>query len=315
MTSLIFSINSVMPLFLLVLLGYVLKRIGIFTDEWLKMANNFSFKITLSVMLFYEIFNGGTSSKASTKLILFSVIIVFVITILSYIFVPFLVKDRFRTGVVIQGIFRSNYLLFGMPLVINMFGNDGKIISATMVAIIIPIYNIFAVITLTIFNKNSNGKISILKLLKAFISNPLLVGCIFGYGLKAITPTLPIFMMKTLGEISNIAVPLALIILGGQFKVTSLLKNIKTVSVVVFIKLLAIPFVVLIVAINLGFRGVELGVIIAIFSSPGAVSSSIMAYSMDCDGDLAGQIVVLGTIVSLVSMFFTIFALKAFSLI
>lgn len=310
MNSLVFSMNAVLPLFLLVILGYILKQIGTFTDEWLTIANKFSFKVTFSVMLFYEIYTTDIKTKINPNLILFSVLAILIITVLSHIFVPIIVKDRFRTGVVIQGIFRSNFLLFGMPLVINMFGEEGRPIAATLVSIVIPIYNLFAVITLAVYSKNQNGKLSIKMLFKEVATNPLIIGCIAGYLLRMITPTMPQLMLTTLGDIAKIGTPLALIILGGQFKLKGFFKNIKIVCSIVTIKLIICPIIVIIPAILFGFRGIELSVILTIFASPGAISSSIMAYNMGSDGELAGQMVVLGTLVSVITMFLAIFFLK-----
>lgn len=315
MDSLIFSINAVMPLFLLVILGYVLKQIGMFTDEWLTVANKFSFKVTLSVLLFYNIYTTELSTHISPKIIIFVLSGILLITLLCYIIVPIIIKDRFRTGVVIQGIYRSNFLLFGMPLVINMFGDEAKPVTATLVAIVIPIYNLIAIITLTIFNKNQTGELNVPKMLLKISSNPLIVGSAFGYLFRGIHITMPAFMLNSLGEVAKIAVPLALIIVGGQFKMTGFIKNIKLVSAVVFTKLVISSGIMVALAIVFGFRGIELGVILTVFGSPCAVSSSVMAYSMDCDGELAGNIVVLGTLVSVITIFFSIFLLKSLTFI
>ena len=315
MSSLIFSLNAVLPLFILVSTGYVLKRIGMFSDEWLKTANKFSFRVTFFILLFYDIYTADTSAKVNPKFIAFAVGGVLAVAVLCYLTVPFIVKDRFRTGVVIQGIYRTNFLLFGMPLVLNMFGKSGRPIVAILVAIIIPIYNIIAVITLSLFNKNSSGKIDIKKLFKSIATNPLILGCLFGFTFRYLKIPMPTFMLNSLEQIANIAVPLALIILGGQFKFMGFIKNIKTIFTVISIKQILVPTIMLMIAILVGFRGLELGILIALFASPGAVSSSIMAYNMDCDGDLAGQLVVFGTLISVFTIFIAIFILKSLSLL
>ena len=181
MNSFLFSINAVMPLFSLVILGYILKQIGLFTDEWLTMANKFSFNVTLSVMMFYNIYNTSAEINITPKLLFFILGGIFGITVLSYIIVPFLVTDRFKTGVVIQGIYRSNFLLFGMPLVVNMFGDVAKPIAATLIAIVIPIYNVIAIITLTVYNKNQTGRLNPIDLLHKIITNPLIISSSLGY--------------------------------------------------------------------------------------------------------------------------------------
>lgn len=316
MNSFIFAINAVLPLFLLVILGYVIKRIGLVTDEWLTIANRFSFKVTFSVLIFYNIYTSDTKvNDIDIKIILFAVVSVLAIVAICFIIVPFLVKDHFKTGVVIQGIFRSNYLLFGIPLVFNMFGESAKAITSILMAVIIPLFNVLAVITLSIYNKNNNKKINFNKLVISLITNPLIIGCIVGFAFKLFINTLPKGILDTASSISDLAVPFALIILGGQFKFSGFLKNLSLVIKTVAVKLILVPVVLLSLAVLLGFRDVELACLISLFCSPTAVSSSIMAYSMDCDGDLAGQIVVFGTLFSIVTIFLAIFILKSLSFI
>lgn len=315
MDSLIFTINAVMPLFILVLLGFILRRIGIFSGKWLETANKFSFRITLFALMFYNIYSDNGEMEINARLIAFAFLSLFVILALSYIIVPFIVKDRFRTGVVIQGIFRSNLLLFGMPLVINMFGDSVRPMISLLVALVIPAYNLIAVITLTFFNKNTTNKIDFIKIAKGIITNPLILGSITGFVFKGFSIPLPSFILSPVSDLANMAVPLALIIVGGQFRINDFKLNIKTVLSVTFIKMILIPFLVLIIAIALGFNGIELAILVAMFCSPCAVSSSIMAYNMNCDGDLAGHIVVIGTLFSVFSMFITIYILRVMALI
>ncbi len=309
MDNLFFSLNAVLPLFLLVLAGYILKRIGMFSDEWLKTANKFSFRITFSVLLFYDIYSSEKISSGYGRLIAFCVLGILIITALCYIIVPRMVKERPRAGVVIQGIFRSNFLLLGMPVAINMFGDEAKAPAAVSVAVVIPLFNVLATLTLTIFSEKSS-RISVKSILKELAMNPLIIGCAAGFLFKVLALRLPIFLDRTFSDISDIAVPLALIILGGQFKVGGFLKNFKLVLATVLTKLAVIPIILITIAVMLGFRGVELAILITVFASPCAVSSSIMAYSMGCDGELAGEIVVLGTLLSVATLFSFIFILR-----
>ncbi len=265
--------------------------------------------------MFYNIYSDNGEMEINARLIAFAFLSLFVILALSYIIVPFIVKDRFRTGVVIQGIFRSNLLLFGMPLVINMFGDSVRPMISLLVALVIPAYNLIAVITLTFFNKNTTNKIDFIKIAKGIITNPLILGSITGFVFKGFSIPLPSFILSPVSDLANMAVPLALIIVGGQFRINDFTLNIKTVLSVTFIKMVLIPFLVLIIAIALGFNGIELAILVAMFCSPCAVSSSIMAYNMNCDGDLAGHIVVIGTLFSVFSMFITIYILRVMALI
>ncbi len=316
MENLSFSLNVVLPLFVLMVLGFVLRRVGFFSDGFLQVGNKFGFKVTLPVLLFQNIRTSQMGDVFNGGLIAFTVIAILLTAVAACAGTMLVVKDNRRRGAVVQGIFRSNFVLFGVPLALNMFGESALGVTSMLVAVVIPLFNVLAVILLTVFAPQGDKKqIRLLPILKGIITNPLIIGVAAGLLFSGLRIPLPQFLNSAVEDVAAIATPLALIVLGGQFELKSLRSNAKALSAVTACRLLVVPGVILAAAALLGYRGPELGALLVIFASPTAVSSYIMAENMGSDGELAGQIVVSTTLFSVLTMFVIIYLLKALALI
>lgn len=307
MENLLFSINVVSPMFLIMCLGVFLRKINIFDETFLKKANNFTFKILLPILLFYNIYNSNLSVSFNGKLVFFAVVTVLSIIALLFIIVPKFEKNNKNRGVLIQGLYRSNFVLFGIPICTNIFGEASTGLTSMLIAIIIPLYNFFAVIILDVYSKD---KIEIKNTIISILKNPLIIASFIGIILSLLKIKLPTAIENTMFDLAKIATPLALILLGGEFQIGNVYKNIKYIIVVCLGKLVVIPTIVLTIAIMLGFKGVELGALLAMLASPVAVSSFIMAEQYNANSELAGQIVFLSTTFSAITIFIFTYIFK-----
>jgi predicted permease len=307
MENLIFSINVVLPMFLIMCLGVFLRKINIFDERFLKTANSFTFKVLLPALLFYNIYSSNLSDSFNGKLVVFAVATVLITISLLFIIVPIFEKDNRNRGVMIQGLYRGNFVLFGIPLCTNIFGDVSTGITSMLIAVVVPLYNFFAVIVLDVYSKD---ELDIKNTLISIMKNPLIIGSIAGILLSLLKIKLPISLEKTIYDISKIATPLALILLGGEFKIGNVYKNIKNITIVCLGKLVIIPTIVFSIAIAIGFRGVEIGALLAMIASPVAVSSFIMAQHYNSNDELAGQIVFVSTTLSSISIFVFIYIFK-----
>lgn len=301
----------VAPIFLLMVLGAFLKKIKIFDEEFLIKANSFAFKALFPVLLFNNIYKSKLSSEVNIKLIVFAVVVVFAIIGITLLTVPRLEKDNRNRGVIIQGLYRSNFVLFGVSLSQNLFGSEGLGAVTTLVAIIIPIYNFMAVIILDMY---SNDKSDIKENFINIITNPLIVGSVIGILVSVLQIKLPIFVEKTINDVSNMATPLALMALGGEIKVQNIHNNLKYIAVVTTGRLIVIPAAVILAALSFGFRGPELGALFSMVAPSVAVSSYTMAQQYDCNYELAGQLVFVSTMFSPFTIFMFIFVMKTVGL-
>ena len=180
MDNLIFSINVVAPLFLIMLFGYTAKQLKVITEEFAFEANKFVFRLLIPVMLFHQIKSTfDTDDHPNTSIIIVTLIISAIILLILILAVPLFMKGKGRQGSMIQGIFRSNYVVYGIPLAVGMFGNEAAQTIAVLMGFVIPFFNISAIFILTFFS-DSNKSINLVKIIKDILTNPLVFGCIMG---------------------------------------------------------------------------------------------------------------------------------------
>lgn len=312
MENLILSFNIILPLFLCIALGYFLRRIKLLSDETVQALNKLTFKVFLPVYLFNNVYSTNLSQAWNGKLVLFSVLGVVGLFLLLLLVIPLLEKDPKKRGVMIQGIFRSNFALFGLPLAISLCGEEKSGPTALLVALIVPVYNVLAVLALEIYR---GGKPNILKILKGIVTNPLIIASLIGVILNILPFSLPESIVKACSDIGKVATPLSLVALGGSFVISEVRKNLRPLLIVLLGKLIISPLLLVAIAVLLGFRDETLVPVMIMFGAPIAVSSYPMAQQMDGDGELAGQLVVLSSALCILTIFLWIFALKQLGLI
>ena len=312
MQNLILSLNVVAPLCLVMTLGYLLKYIKILDNNSVKVMNNTTFKVFLPILLFYNIYTTDLSSVFNLKLMVFAAISIIVLFAVLILFVPIIEKDNRKIGVMIQGIFRSNFVLFGIPVATSLVG-EGKVgTTALLIGIVVPLFNLLCVICLETFR---GGNIDVGKIIKGIITNPLIIGAFLGLLLLILNINLPTFIVSTIKDISKMATPLSLMLLGASFSFSDTKKYLKETIIVVLGKLIIVPLIFIPISYYFGFRDVSLLSLMIMFASPTAVSSFQMAIQMDGDSDLASQIVVFTSAFSIITVFAWIFILKQLSLI
>ena len=314
MDNLILSFNVVSPLFIVMSLGYYLKHIKLLDSKTLNSMNTVCFKVFLPLLLFYNVYKSDIKSSFNINLILFSVISVIILFLFLLLVIPKIEKDNSKCGVMIQGIFRSNFVIFGMPVATELFGDDKIGITALLIAIIVPLFNLLSVIALEIF-RGEGENINYKKIIKGVITNPLIIASDIGLIFVLFGIKLPTFLEKSVNDISKIATPLSLILLGGSFSFGNVQSYLKKTIFIVTNKLIFVPLIFIPIAISFGFREIELLSILLVFAAPTAVSSFQMAKQMGGDSVLAEQAIVFSCLFCIPTVFLWILALKQFSLI
>lgn len=316
MQNFIFSLNVVLPLIIMMSLGWLLKYFEVCDENFFKTANKLIFKLFLPLMLFNNIYSSDIQSSFNLRLIIFTVASILITVILMTLIVPRIEKQNANRGVLIQALFRSNYILFGVPVCMNLFGQANMGITSMLAVFVVPLYNFLSVVVLSIYaNKENNETMEMKKTIMDIVKNPLIISCVIGIAMATIGLKLPNVFEKTISDISKIATPFALIILGGDFGFKDALKNIKYIVWVSAFKLIVIPGIIILFAILMGFRQFELGVLLSIFASPIAIASYVMAQNVKSNDELAGQLVATTTILSSFTIFCFIILLKSYNLI
>ena len=311
MDSLLLSVEAVTPIFLLMLLGYGLKQFKMATKDQFNAINRLIFKIFLPILLFYNIYKTDIGSIFDGKLVIFTVVTVLIVFGIGYGLVFLFTKENAKRGVMLQGFFRSNFAILGIPLVNYVCGDNAGGLSALMVAVIVPLFNVLAVITLERFR---DGKIQIGKLLKGIVTNPLVISCAVGAIFLLLDIQLPSLVETTVSDAASIASPLAIVVLGASFNFSTIKTSIKELAITVCTRLLIVPALAIAAAVWLGFRGEALVCLMVAFGAPTAVSSFSMAQQMGGDEELAAQIVVFTSALCLFTLFGWIFLLSSLQL-
>jgi predicted permease len=294
------------------LLGYFLKYIKMVDDKSLKIMNNLVFRVFLPLMLFKNVYNTDLKSVFDLKLTVFTLTGLLALYIALFIIIPLTEKENKKRGVLIQAIFRSNFIIFGIPITESILGKNQAGVTSLLIAFVIPMYNLLSVVALETFR---GGKLDLKKTLKGIATNPLIIASLLGLFFLITGFKLPMVLEDTVSDISGIATPLALVVLGGSFTFTAVKGNLKQIIMGVAGRLLIVPLIFIPLSILMGFRGTELVTLMVLFAAPTAVSSFTMAQQMGADSDLACQLVVFDSTLSLITIFLWVFSLMQFGFI
>lgn len=299
-SNFVVALSAVVPMFCLMAIGAFVRLSRLLTETELNHMNRMVFRVFFFFMLFHSIYTADLASTFRPKLMIFGACSVLIIFSLLMIFIPRIEKDNRRRGVMVQAIFRSNFVIMGVPIVANIFGDENIAVTTMMIALIIPMYNILAVFALETFR---GGKISPLPILTGILKNPMILGAVSAATLLELGVQVPAPILKPIGQISAATTPVALIILGASFKLGSVQAHVSQLVKCVLGRLILVPAVILSAAIVLGFRGIDFVTLIAIFAAPTAIVSFAMAQQMNGDADLAGNCVVFSSALSCVTIF------------
>lgn len=306
------AINAVTPFLVYITFGYGVKAFKLADEAFLRRLNSLVFQAFFPIMMFYNLYNNEETHLQIGRLALVGLLGEAFLILFLMLAVPRLVRDNAQRGVLIQGIYRSNFVLFALPLTESIFGQSGVALASVMVAIVVPFYNVTAVIILEYFR---GGSLDLWELVKKVLTNPMILGAIAGGLFLLLGIRLPDCVEKPVSQFSAMTTPLALFILGGTLQFSSLKKNLHLIAPAVFMKLVAIPAVMVAVSVAAGMEPVERFVLLTMFATPTATASFPMAQNMGGDGKLAGELVVCSTAVSVLTIFLWVFGLKYTGLI
>lgn len=313
MSNLIYSINATLPIFLLIILGKVLKTTKIINDEFTKTADRYVFRIALPALLFSDLTENNVGSAFDGKYVLFCFsVTIFSIAVLWGLTEKFM-KNEEQQGAFIQGSYRSSAAILGLAFINNMYDSVGM--APLMIIGCVPLYNIFAVIILTLKGDNGGKKPNMKETFINVMKNPILLSILIALPFALLNLHFPSFVNKAIGSVANTATPLALISIGASFEGKKALKKMKPTLLASFIKLILLVGLFLPLAVFFGYRNQELMALLVMLGSPTTVSSYIMAKNTGNDGILTSSIIVLTTLLSSLTLTLWIFVLKSFGVL
>lgn len=314
MTTVLFSVNAVVPVFIIILLGLFLRHRRIIDAQFVSVSQKVVFMIALPALIFESIASTDPGEVLDGPLLAFAIGGTLAVFSLTWFAGRRFILQRQSLGAFIQGVYRSNFAIIGLPIIGSMFGAAGAAKGAIVLSLAMPLFNVLAVVILSVTGPRS-GDVDFKAIIRNILKNPLIIATAAGIACALLRVKLPVVAERSIGYLTDISVPLALVGIGGSFSAGSFREKLSLSLAATFLKILFFPAVLVGLAAWAGFRGSSLGVLFVFFASPTAVSSYIMAKAMDSDADLAGQIVMLTTAGSVFTIFVGVFVLKGLGMI
>lgn len=327
MDTFLFAVRAVAPIVLPVLLGWGLRRVGLFTEEFCRVGNKVTFRVLLPVLLFHNVYGIGALADVDLGFVLFTVAGTVILSLVALLPTALLFKQNTQRSVLVQAVFRSNFAIIGIPLATSLGGAEGAAAASILSAFTIFTYNILAVILLAAYapeEENVSLGRRLPKILLGIVKNPLIIGIFCGVltlAGRALFVRAGIgFRLTEIASLSSVvrslasaATPFALLMLGGNFTFSAVRSLRRQIVYGVVLRCAVVPAVMLPIAYRLmpDLGAGTWGALIAAFGTPAAVSSAVMAREMGADGELAGQLVVWTSIFSAVTVFVSVALFRA----
>lgn len=321
LSNFIFALNATIPVFLIIVLGWVLKQVGMFNDNFVTVINKYVFRVALPVMLFKDIATTPIHEVYDPKFVLYCIVVTSIMFLGVWFLAERFMKDKREVGAFSQAAARGSAAILGIAFVENLYGSTGM--TPMMIISAVPFYNIYSVIILSVCGEkypqdgaaagrgHINRKELIRHTLAGIITNPIILGIFAGFPFSIISAQFPDMVTSTLTSIGNTATPMALLAVGAGFEGRRAIRKIRPTMIATAIKLIILPAIFLPFAIMMGFRESALVAILIMLGSPTTVSCYIMAKNMGNDDVLTSSIIVTATLFSSITLTLWLFVLRS----
>ena len=307
----IICFSAVLPSIIYLIIGIILRLCGVVDDRDVRRFTHIVFVALYPFIMFDNLYGKNIGENLDIRLGLYALGFTFAQLVASWFFVCRLEKDNYDRGAMIQALYRSNFVLLGFPIAINLFGKGNITPVAIIMMLVVPFYNASAVV---VFESFRGGKVDIRDMVKRILTNPIIDGGIAAAVVMLLGITLPETIENTITTLSDCTSPIALILLGAGLNLKDFDSDRKKVAICTFGKLVFFPIFGIGGAVLMGFTGVSLIAVTLMASAPVALASYAMASSMGGNGRLAGEIVVSSTLLSCATIPVWLFILKTMGL-
>lgn len=312
MSSIILGLEVIFPIVIFIGLGYLFQRLHWATETTFRQMNRITFRVLIPTMLFYNVFASDLSNSFDGNLLIFSVVFILLVFGIGWALARKLFPDPETSSVVAQGLYRSSFVLFGMQITTSIYGYGQTGMAAILIAVIIPIFNILAVILFE--NAKANGNMGE-ETLKGIVTNPLIIALALGVVCNLVHLPIPDVGMKVIRTCAEMATPIALICLGGTFAFSNIKKYPKELLITISGRLVIVPLIGVSIAIALGVSGPNLITVMVMLASPQAPTGYTMAEEYGANAELSGLVVVLTSVLSIFTMFVWVASISAMGLV
>ena len=303
----IICVNAVIPSAIYLAIGIILKVTHVMSDEDVKKFTHVVFVTLYPFIMFDNLYGKDIAGNMDMRLGLYAVGFTCFQLIASWLFVCGVEKSNYERGAMIQALYRSNYVLMGFPIAVNLFGKGNITAVAIIMMLVVPFYNITAVI---VFETFRGGKVNFGQMFKRILTNPIIDGGIAAFIVMMLGIDLPSPIINTVGTLSDATAPIAMILLGAALNLNGFSSDRRRIAICTIGKLVVFPAIGIAGAVYLGIRDVQLIAVTLMVAAPVALASYAMASSMGGNGKLAGELVVVTTMTSCFTIPIFLFILK-----
>lgn len=313
MQNLLFSLNTVAPVFVIIFVGYFLKRFGRINENFVSVSSRIVFNVALPCLIFIKLATTNFRLAFNPGIIALAYLGTFFLFSVSWGLAVLLSNDGRDQGAFIQSSVRSNYAIVGFAIIAAMFGDDALSKASILLAFIMPVYNILAVVALTV-PLNKEKQVSVLKTIVEIIKNPLIIAAIIALPFSFYEIQLSSFFVNSMNYLASLSLPLALLGIGASLNFESIKKDSRLAVIATTIKIIVTPLLLVYIAVKMGITGQDLGILFVLFACPSAIATFVMAEAMGANSELTGNIIVMSTLGSVATISIGIFILKSLGL-
>lgn len=307
-------LNIVLPVFLVICLGFGLQRTAIVDDEFLYKLNQLVYWVALPLLLFYKIGTADFSQSFNIRLLIGVVVAIVLLCVFSYGFAVLRGYGPQVKGTFSQGAFRGNVAYVGLPIVFNAFGEQGLATAGILLGFLVPLMSFLSIFVLVLPHRENEGKKGATFWLHQVLLNPLILASLLGVVWSYLQLPVPLFIDRSLNIATSMAMPLALIAIGASFSFKKFQGDMSTAMLAIILKLIALPVVAALLLVLMGVQAQELAIGVIFAATPTASSAYIMAKQMRGDAPLAGSIIMVSTLLSIVSYSVALYILETLQL-
>lgn len=307
-------LTIVIPVFLVIALGYALRRVGLIDNAFLFQINRLVYFIALPLLLFYEIGRADFFANFNASLVLGSSLVIALGFALSYGYAALRRYPPEARGTFSQGAFRGNLAYIGLAIVFNAYGSEGLTRAGILMGFLVPVLNFFAILALLLPHRKDQTDQGVKFWMRQLLLNPLILASFAGILWSFLHLPMPVILDRTLRIATGMSLPLALIAIGGSFSLDKLRGDLIKAFFATGIKIVWLPILAALILVGLGVEGQELAIGVLFAGTPAATATYIMAHQMKGDAELAGAIVMLSTLLSALTYTVALYILRSLGL-
>lgn len=301
MPQLVFTLTIIVPIFLIIFLGWWLRYRGMIDERFVTLSSALVFKVAMPTLVFLNVAKLDFSQRIDFSPIVLSLLLIVVLFVLIWLIGMRYIKTGRDLGVFIQGSYRSNFGIIGLAIANSLYGEPGLALAALYLAFVIPVFNVLAIISLTVPLGRDQG-LSVIDLVSTIVKNPLILGVFAGLCFAVLGVPMPILVEKTAVYLADLTLPLALIGVGGILQIRDRGYQLSVMIATCVNKLVIFPIIGTAAAMLLGFDAMNVVIVFILYACPTAAASFIMADALGGNRQLAGASVVFSTVFSAVTL-------------